>query len=120
MAGTNHSHWANVTDLSIPGPQREGAETNATHYLEKGATPEELLHGDPSLLQHRDDLLRQVQPDVRDVYGHVLGHLQGLLKPGTKTRKKGQTRSASLLIHSRSHRCSGGPAAAAVDSTHPL
>ena len=32
-------------------------------------------------MKHRGDKLSQVEPDVGDVYGHVLRHLQYLLKP---------------------------------------
>lgn len=45
------------------------------------SSPEELAHGNASLVQHRGDDLSQVEPDVGNVYGHVISHLQNLLQP---------------------------------------
>ena len=55
------------------------------------ASPEELSHGDASLVEHGVDELRQVLPDVGDVYGHVLSHLQDLLEPMMKTHNQVKT-----------------------------
>lgn len=51
-----------------------------------GDSPEELAHGDASLVEHGGDDLGQVEPDVGDVYGHVLSHLQDLLEPAHTER----------------------------------
>ncbi len=44
-------------------------------------SPEERPHGNPSLEQHGTDELGQIQPDVRNIYRHVLRNLQHLQQP---------------------------------------
>lgn len=45
------------------------------------SSPEERPHGDSSIVQHGCDDFRQIQPDVRNINGHVISHLQNLPEP---------------------------------------
>lgn len=46
-------------------------------------SPEERPHGNSSLKQHRADQFSQVQPDMRNINGHIFCNLQHLQQPDT-------------------------------------
>lgn len=77
ISGLDSSLWGNRMRRNVRGAagRRVGASGKDRHRWD---LPEERRHWNPALTQHGADDLSQVEPDVRDVDGHVLCHLQNL------------------------------------------
>lgn len=60
--------------------------------------PKEFPHGDASIFEQRTEQLSQIQPNVRDIYGHVIRHFQCVRQAGEHSTMHAVSVSQNVIL----------------------